>query len=156
MKTTHFYAAASYLVFLGTLCVLLAGVQVIRWALDYMPPFSLLDYSATPAKPGQMTTIRANVRRDLKRRCGVHYSRSFSDAIDARTELTAGEQYMNADALDALNRMMPDKLALSVLIPSSAAPGIGVVMVVLDYQCNPLQTLYPISMVLLMNVEVLP
>ena len=146
--------AAIYLIYLGAVCVLLAGFQVLRWSLDYMPPFALFDYTSNPAKPGEVLTIKANVRRDLDRRCSVHYSRSFFDSLGTRFDMTS-EQFMNAGALDELNKKMPDKLVLTLAVPRYAAAGKGVVMVVLDYKCNPLQAHYPISMILMMNVEVL-
>ena len=154
MKHLPVARAASYLIYLGAVCVLLAGFQVIRWTLDYMPPFALFDYTSSPAKPGEVLTIRANVRRDLGRRCSVHYSRSFFDSTGTRFDM-ASEQFMNADAIEELNRKLPDKLILTLAVPAHATPGKGAVMVALDYKCNPLQSHYPISMILMMDVEVL-
>jgi hypothetical protein len=135
-------------------CIMFAG-QLALWATDRDAPFVMLDYSATPAKAGENTIIRSMVKRDLTRRCSVLFSRSFFDSKGTRFELTEGAQSMNSSSLTAMNQRMPDQLMVGITIPKAAAPGMGSVMTTLDYECNPLHQMYPIPMVLSMNLEVL-
>lgn len=148
--------AMTLVVVIGSLlCITFAG-QVLWWAADRDAPFVMLDYEVSPARPGDSTVMKAVVRRDMSRRCSVLFSRSFFDSKGTRFELTEGAQLMNSTGLDEFNRRSPDSLSFSVVIPPAAQPGVGMVMTVLDYQCNPVHQLYPIAMVLTMNLEVLP
>lgn len=149
------FKAASVLVLFGSLLCCIAAGQVIIWALDRDAPFVMLDYSADAAVPGSASVIRAVVRRDLSRHCGVMFSRHFFDSQGVRFELGDGAQMMNSMSLDELNRRNPDSLAFSVAVPLYAAKGRGSVVTVLNYQCNPVHQLYPVPMVLNMNLEVL-
>lgn len=158
MKTKFFSLqnTASLFLVTGSLCLFAVVGQMIAWSVDYMPPFALLEYTATPARPGEMTSIDAKVRRDLDRRCSVAFSRAFFDSVGTRFDLTDGVQTMNAFALEAVNKMNPGKLLLKFQIPVGALPGTGVIMTTLDYTCNPLQQFRPIPLITSIKVEVLP
>lgn len=147
---------ATAVVLAGLLLFAVALGQVLMWGLDRRAPFELDSYTANPARPGDAAIIRASVRRDLSRRCSVTYSRMFFDASGARFDVTMGAQLMNAQALDDLNRRSPDALVLSVTVPPLAAPGMGQLVSVLDYVCNPMHQLYPVAVLMTMDVEVLP
>jgi len=112
--------------------------QVVWWVFDTTPPFHLLGYTATPARPGESTLIEANVKRDLSRDCSVVFSRHMFDATGIRFDLT-GQQMMSASALKTLNEISPDKLRMNIAVPSIAAPGRALVTTVLEYRCNPWQ-----------------
>ena len=92
---------------------------------------------------------------DLDRKCSVTYSRIFYDASGAQFDITPGVQMMTDVALNDLNRRTPDSLILSITVPPKAAPGKGALISVLDYVCNPVQQLYPVSMLVTIDVEVL-
>lgn len=139
----------------SALCVIFAA-QVAWWAADRDAPFVLLDYKVAPAKAGQNTVVEAIVKRDMSRRCSLLFSRSFFDSKGIRYELTDGAQFMNSATLTAVNQRGPGILKFNVKIPLDAAPGVGSVMTTLDYQCNPLHQIYPISMVVSEDIEVLP
>lgn len=151
----HLNRAATIAVVIGTVFVLLAIGQIIYWGIDRHIPFRVISYVANPALPGDAVIVRAAVERDLYRRCSVTYSRMFHDAAGSQFDITSGAQMMTADALNDLNRRMPDTLILSVTIPPKAAPGKGALISVLDYVCNPVHQLYPVSMLVTMDVEVL-
>lgn len=140
----------------GSLCLFVVIGQIMLWSFDYMPPFAVLGYTARPAHAGDMTLIEADVRRDLERRCSVTFSRVFFDSVGTRFELTDGAQTMNALALEAFNKISPDRLLLKFPIPKGASAGTGSVMTTLDYVCNPMHQFHPIPLVLTMYVEVLP
>lgn len=157
MKHPMFTLQNTATIFLATGSLCLFGVvgQIIAWSLDYQPPFALLEYSAKAARPGEMTVVDAKVRRELHRRCSVTFSRVFFDSVGARFELTDGVQMMNALALDAFNKISPERLLLKFPIPEGASPGPGSVMTTLDYVCNPVHQWHPIPVVFTMKVEVL-
>ncbi len=130
------------------------GIQLAVWAADRHPPFELLSYSADPVQPGETFLIRAHVRRDLHRMCGVKYTRLFFDSRGARYELTDNTQFMNAEALYKMNKINPGRLTVADTVPPHAARGPAQIMTVLDYTCNPVHQVYPISVVLVMDLEV--
>ena len=151
----HVNRAATIAVVTGFVCVLLAIGQIIAWGVDRRVPFRVISYVTNPALPGDTLIVRANVERDLHHKCSVTYSRMFHDAAGAQFDITSGAQMMTADALNDLNRRTPDSLILSVTIPPKAAPGKGALISVLDYVCNPTHQLYPVPMLVTMDVEVL-
>lgn len=148
--------------FLTTLVVMGAGLclvfaaTLVWWAADRDAPFVMLEYRVAPAKAGTNTTVYAEVRRDLARNCSVNFSRAFYDSKGVRFDLTEGPQLMNRAALEAFDQRSPNILAFNVNIPLGARPGMGAIVTALDYQCNPVHQKWPISMVLNMDVEVLP
>lgn len=151
----HLNRATTAALLLGALCLLLAMGQLMAWGLDRRVPFHLVSYAAEPTLPGDTLIVRATVERDLARHCSVIYSRMFHDSSGARFDITAGAQAMNADALDDLNRRTPDALVLSITVPPMASPGIGALVTSLDYVCNPMHQLYPVSVLMMIDVEVL-
>lgn len=157
MNSLHsVHRAATALLFLGVALLLWAMGQALYWGLDRSPPFELLHYRVTPARPGEAIVVRASVQRDLTRHCSVMYSRHFFDAGGIRYDLTLGDMLMNAPALDDLNRRMPNEMIFSIATPPSATPGKGAIVTALDYVCNPLHRLYPITLILTIDVDILP
>lgn len=148
-------AVASAIVVIGILCLIAALGQIALWAMDRKPPFAILEYSAASAKPGGAATIYAKVHRDMNRRCSASYSQIFFDSTNARWELSDGAQLVNAQAIAELEKRMPGAMRIKVVIPAAAAPGMGILMTVKDYSCNPVHLFYPIAVVLMMDVNVL-
>ena len=146
---------ATILVIMGLAILFLIIGQLTAWGLDRRVPFILTGYTATAALPGDVVIVRARVTRDLNRRCSVTYSRMFFDSAGSRYDITSGAQIMNADALDDLNRRNPNGLILSVVLPPQATQGKGALVTVLDYACNPVHQLFPVPVLLTMDVDVL-
>lgn len=152
---SKFNALMTTFVAVGSICVCSFALVIVFWALDREPPFKVLDYKISQAKAGESTVIRATVHRDLDRRCSVMISRMFIDSTGTRFDLTEGAQFMNARALEEYSRRSPNMLNVSVAVPKSAALGTANVMTVLDYECNPVQQVYPIPMVVNFDLEVI-
>ena len=146
---------ATILVLVGIALMALVVTQLVIWGLDRRVPFAMTGYHANPALPGDVVIVRAVVERDLSRKCSVSYSRMFFDSAGSRYDITSGAQMMNADALDDLNRRNPNALVLSVTLPPQATPGKGALVTVLDYACNPMHQLFPVPVLLTMDVDVL-
>ena len=146
---------ATILVLAGITLMILVIAQLVVWGLDRRVPFVMTSYSANPTMPGDVVIVRAVVERDLNRRCSVMYSRMFFDSAGSRYDITSGAQMMNADALADLNRRNPNGLVLSVTLPEQATQGKGALVTVLDYACNPVHQLFPVPMLLTMDVDVL-
>jgi hypothetical protein len=146
---------ATVTILIGIFLIFGALAQVIVWSLDRSPPFVMVSYTSKPTKAGDVVIFRATVKREMHRHCSVTYSRMFYDSSGSRYDITEGAQIMNSIALDDQNRRTPDSLILSVKVPSAATPGVGVLITVLDYECNPVHKLYPIPVLLTMDVEVL-
>ncbi|CDS48912.1 hypothetical protein [Polaromonas sp. CG9_12] len=146
---------ATAILALGFVLLLAALGQALSWGLERTPPFVLLGYTANAARPGEQIVVHARVQRDLTRRCSVTYSRSFYDAAGTRYDLTQGDVLMNAAALDDLSRRMPRELVFGITAPRSATPGRAAIVTALDYVCNPMHLLYPIGVMLTMDVDIL-
>ena len=156
---THFsqiYKYATAFVLCGSAMFFIVIGQGLFWALDRAPPFKALGYTSQPTPQGQTTTIKVKVKRDLGRMCSVTYSRLFLDSKGVAWDLTEGVRLMTAKSLDELDKRNPDMLTIKVTVPEGAALGKGSVMTVLEYACTPVHQLYPIQMVVVNDVEVLP
>lgn len=140
----------------GALLFFIAFGQCVVWSLDRTPPFEMLSYNALPARAGDNSIIKLDVRRDLARKCSVTYSRMFFDAKGARFEVTSGQQVMSAAAIEESNKRAPNTLRLSIMVPTKASPGVGALITTLDYACNPVHQLYPVQVLITMDIEVLP
>lgn len=147
--------AATVVVLLGVVLLLLALGQVTVWALDRRAPFEMVSYEPRPTRAGEAAIFRAVVKRDVSRSCSSSYSRLFYDSTGSRFDVTTGEQIMSADALSDLARRSPAAMVLSVVIPPAAAPGPGALVTVVNYVCNPLHQIFPVTVLLVMDVEVL-
>lgn len=156
MTNRWMHQAAAMAVMTGAACLISGTLFIVSWALDYVPPIIIGDYTATPARPGEVTRINASVKRDISRHCTSVFSRLFVDSTGARFELTEGTQIMNALAIEFYNKISPGKLIMRIKIPEAAAPGLGTVLTPVEYSCNPLHLFHPISALLSINVEVLP
>lgn len=124
------------------------------WAFDRSPPFLLGSYTVYDAAPGQTMFINANVKRDLSRECSTRFSRYlYSNGV--RHEIS-GSQYMSAAAIADMDKQMPDALRMAVRIPPDIVPGPATLVTALEYTCNPLHQVWPIDVLMRMNVRILP
>lgn len=125
------------------------------WAVDRSSPFQLKDYTVFNAGRGQTMFIDADVQRDTARACAVTFSRYLFDSKLIRHELGGG-QYMSAAALKDMDATLPGRLRLAIQVPPGAALGPASLITALEYNCNPVHTVWPIEVLMKMNVEVLP
>lgn len=137
------------------LIVALSCIGAVYLRMDNSAPFVLRGYNVFNAQAGQVAFINGNAARDLKRECSVKFSRFLMDSQRIRHEIP-GESSMTADALRAMDREMGGALRLAIRIPADAAAGPAKLMTVLRYRCNALHELWPIDMLLEMELEVLP
>ncbi len=135
--------------------IALSAAVVIYWAFDRSPPFVMLDYTAFNGRRGETVLVAANVDRNLERNCSVTFSRYLFDAKGVRSDLS-GIQYMTASALAQMERDNPSKLLLSVKLPDNVQPGPAKLVTSLEYVCNPIQRIWPLDVLMEMNLVVLP
>ena len=132
-------------------CALVA----LYWALDRSPPFVMHEYTVLNATRGETAYVNATVERDVGRGCTVNFVRYLIDANKARHDI-GGTQYMTAAALQQMERDMPDSLRLAVRIPADAPVGPATLVTALEYRCNPMHSLWPIDVLMLIDLKVLP
>ena len=132
-------------------CALVA----LYWALDRSPPFVLLDYTVLNATRGETAYVNATVERDTGRDCTVNFVRYLVDANKARHDI-GGTMYMTAAALQQMERDMPNSLRLAVHIPADVPVGPATLVTALEYRCNPMHALWPIDVLMLIELKVLP
>ena len=132
-------------------CALVA----LYWALDRTPPFVLLDYTVLNATRGETAYINATVERDTGRDCTVNFVHYLIDTNKTKHNI-GGTQYMTASALRQMERDMPDSLRLAVRIPADVPVGPATLVTALEYRCNPMHALWPIDVLLEMQLKVLP
>lgn len=130
------------------------GIVGIAWMLDSEPPIKMLDYTVAPVYPGGTTVAVADVERNLSRKCDAVYSRRFVDSRGAIFPLES-DTSMGASAIKSMDTRQPGKLIFAAEIPASAAPGKGMLITPLRYNCNPWHSMRPITMSLEMQAEVL-
>ena len=148
------YKIATNMIIAGTLMMFVVTGQVVAWSMDREPPFTVVSSVSFPAKAGEVAAIRSVVKRDLDRKCSVTYSRMFIDSKGVAWDLTEGVRLMTASALNELDKRNPDSLVVKVTIPRESSEGIGSLLTVLEYTCNPVHQLYPIPVVMMTDVEV--
>ena len=132
-------------------CALVA----LYWALDRTPPFVLLDYTVLNATRGETAYINATVERDTGRDCTVNFVHYLIDTNKTKHNI-GGTQYMTASALQQMERDMPNSLRLAVRIPADVQVGPATLVTALEYRCNPMHALWPIDVLLEIQLKVLP
>lgn len=132
-----------------------AALVASYWALDRTPPFILSSYTVFNARAGETAFINAVVDRNVGRNCNVTFSRYLVDAQRIRHDI-GGTQYMTSAALHQMERDTPDSLRLAVKIPSDTPVGTANLVTALEYRCNPTHAIWPMDVLLEMDLEVLP
>jgi hypothetical protein len=123
------------------------------WALDRREPFRLLDYTSTKAKPGEVMRIDGKVWRSAGRGCSLVGSRLLYDSLGTRYQVM-DTQYITANSLDAMEKITPGEMHVTITVPADAKPGPAILFTLLSYRCNPLHSAWPVDMLLTMNVEI--
>jgi hypothetical protein len=133
---------------------LLLLVWPAMWAADREPPFSVATYiEPAPAKAGQTIVFAMPVHRDVDRGCSTHFSRHMIDSANVRHDY-GGYQFMSQESIKAMDKAMGPWLRIAVQVPAGAKPGRAVLVTELEYHCNPMHALWPISVSLYFPFEI--
>lgn len=127
---------------------------VLVQALDRRPPFGLLHVYPAQARPGEVVTIYAEVRRDGARQCEVDVNRSLNDAHGKRWDYP--EAHFSAEAVALTEARTPGRMAPTFVLPTSAAPGPAEITTSLRYRCNKTHAIWPITLTHTLPLTVLP
>lgn len=125
------------------------------WAMDRDPPFHMGSYTVFNAARGNTLFVNADVQRDISRGCTATFSRYIFDSKRVRHDLGGGA-YMGAAGIAAMEHDAPGQLRIAVIVPPGAAIGRAQLITSIEYQCNPVHALWPIEVLLRMDIEVLP
>lgn len=126
------------------------------WATDRTPPLMVANAVATPARAGEETLVTGSAIRDLGRGCSAQRSRAFLDSRGVRHDYGTAAIVSNAALREEARIMGDSEVRSSVVLPEAAAPGVGMMILSIDYRCNPLHYIVPINYTLMVPVEVLP
>ena len=135
--------------------IVLSMIGAAWMIADTDPPFRMLSYESTPARPGGILRVDAVVQRALSRRCSVTFSRHLFDSEGTRIDISPAV-VMTADALEGLDRAAPGQLRLAISIPAHTLPGPARLVTPLQYQCNAWHAIRPIETTIVMVVEISP
>ncbi len=135
------------------LLIALSAAGLVWMMSDVSPPFAMVSATTNKPKPGELLRVDAVVQRQLKRQCGVTFSRHMFDSSGTRMEL-AGDTYMPPEALEQLEGIAPGRLRLAVPVPPHAQPGPAKLVTPLSYQCNAWHSLRPIHVLMTIDFEV--
>ena len=135
--------------------IAIAMGQVFYWMYDRSPPLVIFEYTASPTQPNGTMLINGDVKRSLDRECSAVLSRTLIDANGYRSAI-GGSQIMTADAIRKIDDANHNKMLVAIPIPKDIVPGPAVLATSMSYTCNPIHQLWPIEMLIEMNVEILP
>lgn len=129
------------------------AICVFAWGLmDREPPFTLISVSPAYAKPGEMVTIKARVRRDIDRECDAEFSRymwgmtpgpDLGKPIETRHVL--GTSFAPHEMIAMMERTWPGGLVISERVPDTLLPGPAKITADIQYACNKAHRLWPIT-----------
>lgn len=149
------YGILHTLLWIPSLVICLAVVQIVVWAADREPPFKVLNGEVVPpTNVGGVLKIRGDIRRDVTRGCSLTVSHWIEDRVGFRSYLPIVE--MSADSLIRLEELAPGKTRFSNMVPHSVAPGAAIYHAENRYVCNPIHLIWPIVVVTRLPFEVLP
>lgn len=135
--------------------IIVSSIAIVGYyTLDREPPFAVLSVEPASAKPGEWITIKAAVRRDVRRNCSAEFSRYIFDSSNTRFDV--GTQVASAELVKAINERSPNELKVSFIVPQTASPGSAWMETVLQYHCNKVHRIWPIEVTTRMPFEVLP
>ena len=150
-----FYQTAKRWIWFPLSIVALGIVQIAFWWYDSAPPFAVLGIERLErVHPGQTVRISAHVLRDIRRNCDATMRRAVFDSGGYRYDI-AGEVFFTAESIAKMDQMAPGKLTVAIDVPPGLLPGPAVVISQIEYQCNPLQRLFPITILTELPFEVI-
>ena len=138
---------------LPRIILLAAAVMVGIQAADRREPFEVLRVEPASARPGEIVTIYADVRRDVSRACSADLSRSVFDSRLVRFDYP--QTRFSAEMIEEMERAHPGRLQVAVMVPPGAAAGPADLVNVLSYRCNQVHALWPIEVTTRMPFTVL-
>lgn len=136
-------------------CLVVFGLLAVAWfALDRDAPFEVYAVEPAQARPGEIITIRANVRRDVDRYCSADMTQFIMDSEKKRFDL--GISHASADLITELDRQAPGKLILTMRLPVAMAYGEADLYSSISYRCNKVHALWPIEVTTQIPFMVVP
>lgn len=141
------------------------AILAFVWGLmDRAPPFTLVSVSPAAARPGEIVTIRAVVRREIDRGCDAEFSRYMfamtggPGGVDTvETRFVLGTSIAPHNMIAMMERSWPNGLVISERIPESVVPGPAKITADINYYCNKAHRLaWPIPVHIELPFTVLP
>ena len=123
------------------------------WALDREPPFVLHNYTVMAGSPGATVVIEANVSRDIHRNCSAELTRYLVDSAGTPFVLPVNS-FMSAQAIADVERSNPGKFRIPITIPLEAKVGQARVKMPIQYTCNIMHKIRPVSVLLDMELNI--
>lgn len=123
--------------------LIVAGALSLLWlASDRAAPFVVTGIHQSTGEPGAWITITADVKRDLSRKCEATFSRYIYDVNQTRYDI--GTSIASAEMIERMDRLNPDRLAVSLELPRDIAVGPADLVTTIEYRCNKVHRLWPI------------
>lgn len=139
--------------FIPWIVLCLLAVLCAYWAYDRVEPLRVLRQDVIPkVHAGDVVLLEARVKRDLDPVCAVNVHRAFISKGGFR--FPGGEYSYSQDALQAIALRSPDMLRVAIQVPYGMPLGPATVHTTLQYHCNPLDRLWPITAVTTLEFEV--
>lgn len=123
------------------------AVGMTAWQIfgNREPPFVLISVEPAAAKPGDTVTIRANVTRDIGRKCSASWHRFMWLPGSGRVDVSKDNPTVGPEFIEYLESIEPGRLTISERVPAVAQAGQAVIVTELGYWCKPAQKWYPIQ-----------
>jgi hypothetical protein len=135
--------------------VILVALVVVStyWAYDRVEPLRILRQDIIPqAVAGEVILLEARVARDSSASCTVEVSRTIITKDGYR--FPGGEFMYSPDALRSIHKNSPNMLRVAVSVPLGVPKGLATLHTTLQYHCNPLDKLWPITTTTELQFEV--
>lgn len=135
--------------------IFICATITLYWALDRTPPIAMRSYTPFNAAPGEYALVVIGLDRPDKRRdCSERSSKYLIDSQGVRHRIGSTET-MSPAAVKHMRQFSPDSMKFKIYMPKSASPGPAILIADIEYQCNPVHALWPISVLLEIPIEVL-
>lgn len=132
--------------------LILAVIPLTYWTFDRREPVEqLINEIEAPVRPGDSALVRSKVVR--YRGCYTRFERYLFDGEGVRYAMDVMEFMRVGDnAVDG----KPDEFRQRIPVPPSARPGRGSIRFVVSWSCNPVQTVWPVTRIINMPLEIIP
>lgn len=160
---SHFNEIVVQTVAIAQVMIATAIVVLAFGLMDRDPPFALLSVQPASARPGDMVTIKASVRRDVERECDAEFSRymwgltpgpDLGKPIETRHIL--GTSFAPHEMIAMMERTWPGGLVISERVPDTLLPGPAKITADIQYVCNKAHRLWPITVHMEMPFTIVP
>ena len=140
------------------------AILVFAWGMmDREPPFTLISVSPSSARPGDLVTIKAKVKRDIERQCDAEFSRylfALTPGPDLgapiETRFVLGSSMAPHSMIAMMEKTWPGGLVISERVPETVLAGPAKITADINYVCNKGHRLWPITVHMEMPFTVLP